>query len=146
MGSNREGAGPQMHIRAIGIAIFALFAGAAQAHAADLCGAAAPAVGAEVHGPVLHVIDGRRFCIALGDTPDRWVELELADQGLIRAATHTDANPRGALMSVAFAQNITCKVIGSAGGRPLASCALDGQALGALATKPQAISSGRAWR
>lgn len=135
-----------MHIRTFAIAMFALFAGAAQAHAASPCGAAAPAVGAEVHGPVLHVVDGRRFCIALGDTPDRWVELELADQGLIRAATRADANPRGALMSVAFAQNITCKVVGASDGRPLATCAIDGLALGALATKPQAISSGRAWR
>lgn len=135
-----------MDIRTFGIAIVALFAGAAQAHAADLCAAASPAVGAEIHGPVLHVVDGRRFCIALGDTPDRWVELELADQGLIRAAAHADANPRGALMSVAFAQNVTCKVVGAANGRPLATCAIDGQALGALAAKSQAISSGRAWR
>lgn len=135
-----------MHVRTIGIAIFALFAGCAQAHAADLCGARAPAVGVEIHGPVLHVVDGRRFCIALGETPNRWVELELADQGLIRAAARAEANPRGALMSVAFAQNITCKVVGSVDGRALATCALDGQALGALATRPQAISSGRAWR
>jgi hypothetical protein len=47
---------------------------------------------------------------------------------------------------VAFAQNVTCRIVGRADNRVVASCTLDGQALGDLALKPQAISTGRAWR
>jgi hypothetical protein len=135
-----------MHIRGIIIAGFVLTLGAGGAEAGVACGASAPSIGTEVRGPVLHVADGKHLCVALGETPDKWLEVELPDSGLIRAASHADANPRGALMSVAFAQNVTCRILDRAGDRAVASCRLDGQPVGGLALKPQAISSGRAWR
>jgi micrococcal nuclease len=135
-----------MDVRAIIIAGFVLAVSAGAAQASEACGAPAPVIGTEVHGPVLHVLDGNHLCVALGDTPDKWLEVELPDAGLVRAASHPDDNPRGALMSVAFARNITCRIVGRAEGRAIASCRLDGQSLGELALKPQAISTGRTWR
>jgi micrococcal nuclease len=134
-----------MDVRAIIIAGFALAVSAGAAQASEACSAPAPAVGVEVHGPVLHVLDGNHLCVALGETPDKWLEVELPDAGLVRAS-NTDDNPRGALMSVAFAQNVTCRIIDRTSDSAVASCTLDGQALGDLALKPQAISTGRAWR
>jgi len=134
-----------MGVRAMIIAGFALAVSAGAAQASDACSAPAPAVGVEVHGPVLHVLDANHLCVALGATPDTWLKVELPDAGLVRASS-ADGNPRGALMSVAFAQNITCRIVDRATNGVVASCTLDGQALGDLALRPQAISTGRAWR
>ena len=135
-----------MDVRAIIIAGFALAASAGAAQASEACSAPAPAVGVEVHGPVLHVLDGNHLCVALGETPDKWLEVELPDAGLTKASSNPDDSPRGTLMSVAFAQNVTCRIVDRAEDRVVASCTLDGQPLGDLALRPQAISTGRAWR
>ena len=135
-----------MDVRAVIIAGFALAVSAGAAHASEACGAPAPAIGAEVHGPVLHVLDGNHLCVALGETPDEWLEVELPDARLTKASGNPDGNPRGALMSVAFARNVTCRIVDRTANGAVASCSLDGQQLGDLALKPQAISTGRAWR
>lgn len=118
-----------------------LLAGAAQA--AEPCRGKAPA--AEIHGPVLHVIDGERLCVALGDTPDRWVELALVPPPLQKAATGQSPT-RGALMGVAFAQNADCRIVGRQGGVPLAACQIGGQDVAALARSPQTAKISRTWR
>jgi len=135
-----------MDVRATIIAGFALAVCASGAYAGEACGAPAPAVGTEVHGPVLHVLDGNHLCVALGETPDTWLEVELADAGLVRAASNPGDSPRGALMSVAFAQNISCRIVDRAANGAVAACSLDGRPLGELALRPQAIGAGRAWR
>jgi micrococcal nuclease len=135
-----------MDVRAVIIAGFALAVSAGGAQAANACNAPAPAIGTEIHGPVLHVIDGNHLCVALGETPDRWLEVELPDAGLVRTASSPDDSPRGAMMSVAFAQNVTCRIVEHAATGTVAACSLDGQPLGDLARRPQAISTGRTWR
>jgi micrococcal nuclease len=135
-----------MGVRATIIAGFVLAVSAGGAQAGEACGAPAPAVGTEVHGPVLHILDGNHLCVALGETPDTWLEIELPDARLTKASDNPDGNPRGALMSVAFAQNITCRIVDRAAHGAVATCSLDGRPLGDLARRPQAISTGRAWR
>ena len=134
-----------MSVRNIAILVVALGACAGAARAGP-CAAPAPAVGAEIHGPVLHVLDGKRLCVALGETPDRWVELTLNDAGLVEAADVTDPNPRGTLMALAFAQNVTCKVTGIEAGHAVAACSLDGRPLADPARKRQAIKLSELWR
>lgn len=135
-----------MDVRATAIAILMLTAGASAAQAGGSCGAPIPAPGTEVHGPVLNVLDGRRLCVALGATPDRWLEIELADPALTRTADLAGGNPRGALMAAAFAQNVTCTVVDIQGGRALGACRLDGASVAELAMKPQAIRDSAGWR
>jgi micrococcal nuclease len=135
-----------MDVRATIIAGFALAVSAGAAQASEACRAPAPAIGTEVHGPVLHVLDGNHLCVALGATPDTWLEIELPDAGLVHAASNPSDDSRGALMSVAFAQNVTCRIVDRATNGAVAACSLDGQPLGDLALRPQAISTGRAWR
>ncbi|MBI1405406.1 MAG: hypothetical protein GC145_04705 [Caulobacter sp.] len=121
---------------------------AAAGNTADVCAAPAPAPGATVHGPVLFVETGDTLCVALGETPDQWVRLSLADapaDNPIRRASTTRANdnPRGALLAVAFSQNVDCNV--QADGRAI--CALqDGRSIGAALRQPTAWAAGKEWR
>lgn len=122
----------------------ALIAFAGAAHAETACQGAAPAVGAEIHGPVLQVLDSERLCVALGATPDQWVELALAPEPLQKTAAHP-AN-RGSLMAVAFARNVTCRIVDMTAGLPVAACELDDQSVRALTREPAAYAAGQAWR
>lgn len=118
-----------------------LLAGGAQA--AEPCRGKAPA--GEIHGPVLHVVDGERLCVALGDSPERWVELALAPPALQKASASA-APSRAALMGVAFAQNATCTVVGRQDGVPLAQCRIDGRDVATMARSSQAAKISQAWR
>jgi hypothetical protein len=78
------------------------------------CAATPPAVGGRLSGPILQVVDGQTFCVALGPTPDQWVKIQLAD---------TPHGDRAALMDAAFAQRVTCVVLGpAASGAVAARC------------------------
>lgn len=133
-----------MRARVPSIAVLTWLGAVAPAWAGP-CQAPAPDVGAELHGPVLHVLDGRRLCIALGATPDRWVEVEVAEAGLTQA-TSASPRPRGDLMAAAFGQNVTCKVVGRGTGAPLAACTLNGQSVDKLADRAHAARAGQLWR
>lgn len=122
----------------------ALIGVAGAAKAETPCQGASPVVGAEIHGPVLQVLDSERLCVALGPTPDQWVEVTLAPEPLRKTTAHP-AN-RGSLMAVAFAQNITCKIVDMTNGRPVAACRLDDQSVRALTREPTAYTAGQAWR
>lgn len=104
------------------------------ANADSPCKGAAPTPGAVLHGPVLHVENGGRLCIARGFGMDSWIELQLADTPPELA--------RGPLMSAAFAKDVDCKV--QADGR--AVCTADGQSIGTLAQQPSVQKAGLSWR
>lgn len=133
---------PQKLSGLIGAIALLSFAGAA--HAERVCQGSAPDVGAEIHGPVLQVLDSERLCVALGATPDQWVEVALAPEPLQKTAAHPAS--RGSLMAVAFAQTITCRIVDVAGGLPVAACRLDDQSVRALTREPAAYVAGQAWR
>jgi len=107
---------------------------ASGASAQSVCKGEAPQAGATLRGPVLHVEDGGRLCVAKGFEPDAWIELQLADAPADLA--------RGTLMSAAFAKDVDCKV--QADGRAL--CTVDGQSIGALASQPSVQKAGLTWR
>lgn len=124
----------------IGLALSAVSLPAAPSQAAAApCTGAAPPRGAVLHGPVLHVIDGVTLCVALGETPDKWVPLVLAD-------ARGDAPARGTLMALAFSQNLTCKVIGASHATSIADCRLHDRPLTELIVEPGAIRAGLSWR
>ena len=123
---------------------FALLALAGAARAEAPCAGPAPGVGAEIHGPVLQVLDSERLCVALGAAPDQWVEVRLAPEPLQKTSAYP-AN-RGSLMAVAFARNITCRIVGAEGGLPVAACRLDDRSVRALTREPAAYVAGQAWR
>jgi hypothetical protein len=93
---------------------------------------------------VLQVLDADHLCVALGATPDQWVEIQLAPEPV--ATTATLQPSRGSLMAVAFAQTVTCRVVDRAGDLPVAACRLDDQSLRGLTRQPAAYVAGQAWR
>ncbi|MGE5567111.1 MAG: hypothetical protein ACM3YN_13285 [Parcubacteria group bacterium] len=107
---------------------------ATAASAETPCKGAAPAPGAVLHGPVLHVEDGGRLCVARGFDIESWVEVQLADAPPELA--------RGPLMSAAFAKDVDCKV--GADGR--AVCTVEGQSVSELAQQPSVQKAGMSWR
>lgn len=109
------------------------------------CLGSAPDVGAVIRGPVLHVLDGSRLCVALGTAPDRWAPVQLVEDSdqSIGAAERRD---RGTLMAAAFAQDLTCEVVGISAGQAIARCALDDRPLSEALAHPEVIKAGLRWR
>ncbi|CAN5512001.1 hypothetical protein BH10PSE5_BH10PSE5_19350 [soil metagenome] len=126
------------------VGALALMSFAGAAHAQTTCQGSAPSVGAEIHGPVLQVLDSERLCVALGAAPDQWVEVRLAPEPLQKTSAYP-AN-RGSLMAVAFAQNVTCTIVDTEGGLPVAACKVDDQSVRTLTREPTAYTAGQAWR
>jgi hypothetical protein len=123
------------------LAIAALFAfGAAGAAQADVCRGAAPADAAEFRGPVLHVLDGERLCVALSPDPRDWVPVRLAD-----APAALDGG-RGALMAASFGQDVTCRLLGRDEDEFLAVCRTSHGSVGAALATPRLVRAGQAWR
>lgn len=116
----------------LALALAFLTLGAASAQAASPCRGQAPAAATEVHGPVLHVLDGQTLCVAQGADPSQWLAVRLAD-------APSEAS-WGALMSVAFGKDVTCAVQGGA-----AVCRIEGRSIGAQ-LDAQAAKAGVAWR
>jgi hypothetical protein len=117
---------------ALGAAIALFVVGGASAQTSPCRGEAA-AAGAEIHGPVLHVLDGQTLCVAKGTDPSQWTAVRLDDA--------PQAASWGALMSVAFGKDVTCVAEGAGGG---AICRLDGRSIGAQLEG--AAKAGVAWR
>lgn len=130
-------------LMALGVMLgIALVATEAQARA-PACGGPTPAVGDQIKGPVLHVIDGQRLCVAVDASPTTWVELQL-DAGIVRASDGGDAKAR--LMAAAFARNAVCVITGRSGGRATAACTIEGESLSARLNQPAVTKAAQAWR
>ncbi len=129
-------------LRHIGCAA-ALAVGLAGAGAAEagVCRGEVPADAAEIRGPVLHVPDGERICVALSPDPRDWVELRVADASLAEDA----GKARGALMAASFGQDVTCRFDGTLAGGVAACRTAKGDVAGLVQT-PRIIKAGQAWR
>jgi hypothetical protein len=124
----------------------AIAAGQTQAAPTEsLCRGAAPAVGQILKGPILHVVDGERLCVALDADPETWVEVQVLDAPLQKAAV-TSPRTRGTLMAAAFAQNATCEIKGVVDGVPTADCQVEGEPLSTRLASPEIVRIGQAWR
>ncbi len=111
---------------------------------AGVCGGQAPAVGAQLKGPVLQVIDGQHMCVATDASPSTWVEVQVVDPALVRASSADDA--KGRLMAAAFARDAVCVITGVAKGRAIAACTIEGERLGARLNQPEVIKAAQIWR
>lgn len=129
-------------LRHIGCAV-ALAAGLAVAGAAEasVCRGELPADTAEIRGPVLHVPDGERICVALSPDPRDWVELRVADASLAEDMDRA----RGALMAASFGQDVTCRFNPALNGGVAACRTANGDVAGLVQT-PRIIKAGQAWR
>jgi len=122
-----------MNMIRLALALVLLSASAAAAQTSP-CRGEAPAAGAQVHGPVLHVLDGQTLCVATGADPSQWLPLTLEDAPA--------ASSWGALMSIAFGKDVTCTAQGAG---HAAVCRIQGRSIGAQ-LDARAIKAGVAWR
>lgn len=129
-------------LRPIGCAaiVAAAFASAGAAEA-SVCQGAAPQGVLEIRGPVLHVPDGERICVALSPDPADWVELQVLD----RIAEGRAGEARGALMAASFGQDVTCRIMQSPAGAA-GVCRTSKGDVARLADTPRIIRTGLAWR
>lgn len=127
------------------IAVAAALAVGTQAQAQAPCAASPPAPGAVVRGPVLHVLDDETLCVALGATPDRWLPLRLI-QDPLSPIDRGASSSRGALMSVAFGQDVTCRVIAVQAEPATAVCMRKGRSIARQARGTAAVMAARDWR
>lgn len=111
---------------------------------AGVCGGQAPAVGAQLKGPVLQVIDGEHLCVATAASPSTWVEVQVLDPRLVHASSADDA--RGRLMAAAFGRDAVCVITGVSGGQATASCMIEGEHLGARLNQPEIVKAAQIWR
>jgi hypothetical protein len=116
----------------------ALCGSAGHAAAASPCAGEAPSVGETFRGPVLHVIDGERLCVARGFSPDQWVALRLADA--------EEAAGRSALMAGAFGQDVDCRITAKGPEGVQAICAVAGRSVAARAAEPTVRRAALRWR
>ena len=98
------------------------------------CTGPAPLTGEIISGPVLHVIDAQRICVAKGPTPDQWVEVKLAAPVALQT--------RSAMMAATFAQRVDCV----AGVRGVAECQLAGQRLVQRVSSADVQGQAALWR
>lgn len=130
----------------------ALFAPAGEAHAATgPCTGPSPVAGVEIRGPVLHVIDGRTLCVALGFEPDTWIPLRLveapAGSPLLKTSTGADTGaPRGLLMEAAFAKMAVCRTLKDDDGVVVAACEIEGKPLSRALSDPKVVAASYGWR
>ncbi len=111
---------------------------------AGVCGGQAPAVGAQLKGPVLQVIDGQHLCVATDASPSTWVEVQVVDPALVRASSADNAKSR--LMAAAFARDAVCVITGANEGRATAACTIEGEPLGARLNQPEIAKAAQIWR
>jgi endonuclease YncB( thermonuclease family) len=108
-----------MHFQ-IPILALALTAAASVAHA-DPCKAIpdhgpAPGYlhpGATFSGKVVYIGDGDSLCVAVGSTPDQWVEVRLADFYAPELHDAGGARAKAALSRLTYGRQVTCFRAGS---------------------------------
>jgi hypothetical protein len=105
--------------------------GAVDAVAGSCPGGSAPR-GAVVHGPVLEIPDASSLCVALGESPSKWV--------MVRLARRSDTYPL--LMAAAFGKNAVCFV----GHDGLGACDIEGEPLDVELRRPETIEASLSWR
>lgn len=103
-----------------------------------VCGAPPPGPGAVFSGPVLHVFDGRTFCVAQGPSPTEWVRVTLV--GEAHRAT------RATLMAAAFARRVRCQADRADRAGVAARCALDDAPLDLQLEDQTVRAEAAAWR
>ena len=111
---------------------------------ASVCGGRAPAVGAQLKGPVLQVVDGQHMCVATGVSPTSWVEVQVLDPRVVHASSADDARAR--LMAAAFARDAVCVITGVNRGKATAACVIEGEQLGARLNQPKIVKAAQIWR
>jgi micrococcal nuclease len=90
---------------------------------------AAAAFGSSFSGPVVQVIDGDSFCVALGEGPQTWLEVRLGDFYAVKDGAY-GPKAKAALEKLALGKTASCVANLQSGDRVAARCTIDGNLIG----------------
>jgi micrococcal nuclease len=138
---------------ALPILVSVLAWGAAGSASADPCKAIADRgampkylyPGATFSGPVVYIGDGDSFCVAVGQGPQKWVEVRLADFYAPELHDRDGPAAKAALSRISFGRHVVCVAEHQSHDRVVASCAVNGRSLGDLLRQAGVQESGRGW-
>ena len=99
--------------------------------------------GAVVQGPVSYVGDGDSLCVALGPSPEQWVEIRLADFYAPELREAGGAEAKAQLERLTRGRRLTCRIQKQSYDRAVARCELNGVAVGDLLRRAGAKEGGR---
>ncbi|GGL35791.1 thermonuclease family protein [Caulobacter rhizosphaerae] len=99
--------------------------------------------GSAFSGPVTYVGDGDSLCVALGPTPDRWVEMRLADFHAPELKSPQGPTARRTLDRVTAGQTLHCVAQKQSYDRVAATCRVGGVSVGDLMRRAGVAEGGR---
>jgi len=99
--------------------------------------------GAVFSGPVAYVGDGDGLCVAVGPTPDQWVEVRLADFYAPELSEPCGKEAKRALETLVMDKAVSCTAQKRSYDRVVAICRLNGQSLGDRLRRNGATEGGR---
>lgn len=102
--------------------------------------------GAVFSGPVVYIGDGDGLCVAVGPTPEQWVEVRLADFYAPELSEPGGREAKGALESLVMGRNVSCTAQKRSYDRVVAICRLNGQSLGERLRRSGVVEGGRGKR
>ena len=86
--------------------------------------------GATFSGSVRYVADGDSLCVAVGPTPDQWVEVRLADFYAPELSGPGGQDAKRALETLVMGKVVSCVAQKQSYDRVVAQCRLDGVSVG----------------
>jgi len=99
--------------------------------------------GATFSGPVNYVGDGDSLCVAVGPTPDRWVEVRVADFYAPELAAPGGREAKQILERLVKNRSATCVAGRRSYDRVVARCVINGVSIGDLMRGAGAPEGGR---
>lgn len=99
--------------------------------------------GATFSGPVVYVGDGDSLCIGVGEGPQGWVEVRLADFYAPELATAEGAAAKATLVRLAMGKAATCVGDHQTYDRVAATCLINDRRLGDLMRRAGVVEGGR---
>ncbi|MBU1374886.1 MAG: nuclease, partial [Alphaproteobacteria bacterium] len=104
------------------------------------------AKGRRFEGPVVYVGDGDSLCVGLGRTPDRWVEVRLADFYAPELSEPQGPAGKAILQRLTKGRRVSCVADHRSYDRVVATCRLGGQLLSDQLRRAGAPQGGRGRR
>jgi len=101
--------------------------------------------GAHFSGPVVYVGDGDSLCVAVGDGPQNWVEVRLADFYAPELHSLSGPEAKAALERLAMGRQADCTAEHQSYDRVVAACRIDGRSIGELMRDAGVAEGGRGY-
>lgn len=99
--------------------------------------------GSTFTGPVVYVGDGDSLCVAVGHSPENWVEVRLQDFYAPELHDPTGPAAKATLSRLAMGNRATCRVDHQSYDRVVARCEIGGRSLGILMRSAGVSEGGR---